>query len=418
MRCSNCGKELSPQDKFCSQCGTAVPPQEVFCSQCGKKLAAEDKFCSQCGTAVSSPAKPVSQSAAKADRGEDLTEARRDSLLYLLGGAQSIIASNEKMIADTTNDTLKASSLKSAVVYAASELEYLTALKKLDQGINHTPEPITLAEKYAYLQEALAVVDKELNSGKLSGDAKRFAILVERKDDLRATIQKIDNGKASFRVSVCPHCHKWTNTDFTHCVHCYKSVNPSAPRPVPQAGGTTAPVLVSQAAPKPVSAPKPAPAPVSYAAPQPVSAPAPKASAAQVRYADESVKNWDLLPGEKSVKGRHAVGLLKPEGGKFTYHMQVTDRRILMWKESNRSTNFGYVARMGGGLLGQLIAAGAKAAVGAGPKPWVEIPLEAVSSCGVRNGSEFYIEADQTYVLQNLGKYDKFLPDLVENAKR
>ena len=69
-----------------------------------------------------------------------------------------------------------------------------------------------------------------------------------------------------------------------------------------------------------------------------------------------------------------------------------------------------------GCLVGSLIAEGVKAATGAGPKPWLEIPLAAVSSCGLQNKKEFFIVADQTYVLKNKN-YDTILPNLVAQAK-
>ena len=157
----------------------------------------------------------------------------------------------------------------------------------------------------------------------------------------------------------------------------------------------------------------------SKAAPQPQTSPAPRAAAstAQVRYADESMKKWEMRPGEQSMRGRHEIVMLQPNGGKFAYHMEVTNQRILFYRESSASKNAGMVARMGGGLVGSLIAEGVKAAAGAGPKPWLEIPLAAVSSCGLQNKKEFFIVADQTYVLKNKN-YDTILPNLVAQAKQ
>ena len=137
----------------------------------------------------------------------------------------------------------------------------------------------------------------------------------------------------------------------------------------------------------------------------------------QVRYADESMKKWEMRPGEQSVRGRHEIVLLQPNGGKFAYHMEVTNQRILFYRESAASKNAGMVARMGGGLVGSIIAEGVKAASGSGPRPWLEIPLAAVSRCGVQNKKEFFIEADQTYVLKNKS-YETFLPDMVVKAKK
>lgn len=97
--------------------------------------------------------------------------------------------------------------------------------------------------------------------------------------------------------------------------------------------------------------------------------------------------------------------------------MEITNQRILFYRESTASKNAGMVARMGGGLVGSLIAEGVKAAIGSGPKPWLEIPLAAVSGCGLQNKKEFFIVADQNYVLKNKN-YEILLPDLVADAKR
>ena len=154
-------------------------------------------------------------------------------------------------------------------------------------------------------------------------------------------------------------------------------------------------------------------------APQPQTSPAPRTSAriSQVRYADESMKKWEMRPGEQSMRGRHEIVMLQPNGGKFAYHMEITNQRILFYRESSASKNAGMVARMGGGLVGSLIAEGVKAAAGAGPKPWLEIPLAAITNCGLQNKKEFFIVADQTYVLKNKN-YDTILPNLIANAKR
>ena len=151
---------------------------------------------------------------------------------------------------------------------------------------------------------------------------------------------------------------------------------------------------------------------------QPKAAPVqPQAGCAEVRYADESMTKWEMLPGEKSVRGRHVIIIMQPVvDKKYTYSMEVTNRRILISRESSGSRNAGFVLRMGGGLLGSLFAEGVKAAVGAGNKPYLEIPLAAVSSCGAYGKGEFHITADQTYVLAD-DNYEKLLPELVCAAK-
>ena len=399
MHCRNCGKELMAEDKFCSKCGTAVGSGNAPKSQSVKERAAQ--------TAPSSPDKTAASSAQ--DSKWPMCYGERADFLEWLARSRFAIGSNDFIAGKMTQKDAFSNSDRMNVSSAAQEMQYLAALKKMDRGVQQTPDPVTVAERRAYWQEALQLIERRITPEAKAKDKKNYDIDVSKRDYLRRDIKKANSGKMASQVVVCPHCHKWTDTDYTHCVHCYKSINPYAPRMVPQAGQP----ITSSAAP---AAPRAASAATYQAAPRPAAVHQPQA-AAQVCYADDSVKDWVKFTGERTVRSRHAIGLLQPAGGKFTYHMEVTDRRILLWKESSGSSTFGYVARMGGGLLGSLIAEGVKAAAGTGPKPWVEIPLGAVSSCGLRNKAEFFITADQTYVLKNM-KYDKFLPELVENAKK
>jgi hypothetical protein len=47
-RCSNCGRELAPEDAFCRGCGQPRPA--ATCARCGATLTAADQFCGRCGT--------------------------------------------------------------------------------------------------------------------------------------------------------------------------------------------------------------------------------------------------------------------------------------------------------------------------------------------------------------------------------
>lgn len=191
----------------------------------------------------------------------------------------------------------------------------------------------------------------------------------------------------------CPHCGLMNLANKEFCANCGQK-------------------MVSRFQPEPKPVPQPAPAPVPQPAPAPAPAPVP-----QVRYADEDMKDWLMAPGEEIERRSQEIEFLQPKfEGKFAYHMEVTNKRILISRETSASRNATIAARMGGGLLGSLIAEGVKSATGAGPKPWMEIPLTAVVNCGLQNRKEFFIEADKTYVLVNNG-IDKFLPNLVANAK-
>lgn len=192
----------------------------------------------------------------------------------------------------------------------------------------------------------------------------------------------------SSQSAVCPKCGKVNVGGSQFCGGCGQRLGTS------QSVQRTAPVQTPQRT-----------APVSQ-------------TSGQVRYVDGTVKQWVLEDGEKSVSKCREIALLKPDAGKKqTVYMEITNRRILLTRESTTSKNAGLVARMGGGIVGALIAEGIQSATDSGPKPWIEIPLTAVADCGVQNDKEFFIIADQTYVLKNKG-YEKVLPNLVAAAKR
>ena len=58
--CTNCGRELLPDETFCVNCGTRRPElpwaepghaeQKVFCTGCGRELLPDEDFCGACGT--------------------------------------------------------------------------------------------------------------------------------------------------------------------------------------------------------------------------------------------------------------------------------------------------------------------------------------------------------------------------------
>ncbi len=60
MKCTNCGNELNPGQKFCTKCGTPAPAPEtksagLQCPSCGKALNPGQKFCTKCGTPAPAP---------------------------------------------------------------------------------------------------------------------------------------------------------------------------------------------------------------------------------------------------------------------------------------------------------------------------------------------------------------------------
>ena len=183
---------------------------------------------------------------------------------------------------------------------------------------------------------------------------------------------------------ICPRCGEANPADSAFCLKCGHKL--SGPKPEPE--------VFSAPAPKPERTPE------------------------QVCYADESMKKWEMLPGEKVIKNSHETVILQPETDKKSvYYMEITDRRILFSKESAFSKNAKVAMGVGGGLVGAIIAEGVSAASGnGGVKPYLAIPLSAVTDCGLRNKKEFFIAAGQTFVFKNHG-YENIVPDLVRKAK-
>ena len=92
--------------------------------------------------------------------------------------------------------------------------------------------------------------------------------------------------------------------------------------------------------------------------------------------------------------------------------MEITDKRLLLTKESTSSKNTRIAAGVGGGLIGALIADG----VTKGPKPYLEIPLSAITDCGLRDKKEFFIWSyvapwnklyKRTFIEENQLKFDE-----------
>lgn len=152
-------------------------------------------------------------------------------------------------------------------------------------------------------------------------------------------------------------------------------------------------------------APQPAPVPQSTPEPQPV-----QYAGEGVRYFTESEKEWKLAPGEHTISIlRQDIQLIQPApASKMSYTMQVTDRRIIIECIGSFAKNVGLV----GGIAGEMI----RNAGGKGYKPWVEIPMAAITRYGVNGQNQFVIEAGETFVFKNKG-YVKKLADVIAQAK-
>lgn len=301
-------------------------------------------------------------------------------------------------------------------------------LEKIEQEKKRLEEIAELQRKIEELQKQKIIIPEA--PGTATGDG--FVMYDKPKTDAAKPAAPVQPAKPETpALTRCPHCNLFISAGREVCSNCGKPVNaaaktPSQPNvkvPCPHCHtlNVSGSVYCSNCGQKmttkhPVTPPQPA-APVQPATPAQPATP-PQAAAAQVRYADESMKKWEKLPGEETKCKDHSIKLLQPDGGKkFAYYMEVTNKRILFTRENAFTKDLGLAGALGGGLVGGLLMEGVKAAAGAGPKPWLEIPLTAVSNCGLQGKKEFFIVADQTYVLKNFG-YEKFLPALVAEAKK
>ena len=207
-------------------------------------------------------------------------------------------------------------------------------------------------QEIARLQEKL----KELQSqGAYVPDDVRGANFVMRETASDKTSQPVN-------TLTCPHCNSLNPAGSAYCIGCGKLI---ASSPAPSVSS------------------KPAPAPQ----PQPM-------TAASVRYADETMKKWLYLPGEKVEMSSHQVHFTEPDmGKKYSYSMEVTNKRILFTRIGAAAAHVGVAF----GLVGTL----ARDLTNNGPKPWLEIPFEAIKNYGMIDKKEFFIEADRTYVLKD-----------------
>ena len=220
----------------------------------------------------------------------------------------------------------------------------------------------------------------------------------------------------------CPYCNHSNPSGSLFCLNCgQKITSPAAQEPAPQKGAPSERTpytkivcpscrhlnvaesvfcqhcghpLPAKAAPSPASAPSAAPAPAPAPNPAPATVPS-------VQYHDGTLKKWEKLPGEKVEMNNHQIKFIEPDmSKKYVFSMEITNKRILI-------TRVGAAAASAGAAFG-LVGALARELSNAGPKPWLEIPFNAVKDYGVTNKKEFYFIADQKYVLKNKHYDDLF----------
>lgn len=49
IKCLNCGKKNSDENKFCGECGYPLPAPQNYCPECDVTFKKGEKFCTQCG---------------------------------------------------------------------------------------------------------------------------------------------------------------------------------------------------------------------------------------------------------------------------------------------------------------------------------------------------------------------------------
>lgn len=109
VACQNCGREITPGDKFCPGCGTAVTdPEDTLtrqfpsdpgtnpteCATCGRTLGPDDQFCPKCGAAGPDAVTVVSHSSLRNSQAAhliDLTRGEYDIIQRLGHGAMGAV---------------------------------------------------------------------------------------------------------------------------------------------------------------------------------------------------------------------------------------------------------------------------------------------------------------------------------------
>lgn len=49
IKCPDCGKRNSDDNKYCGECGTKLPAPQNYCPYCEITFKKGEKFCTQCG---------------------------------------------------------------------------------------------------------------------------------------------------------------------------------------------------------------------------------------------------------------------------------------------------------------------------------------------------------------------------------
>ncbi len=263
-------------------------------------------------------------------------------------------------------------------------------------------------------QEEIAMLQKKLN------ELQRQSVAVKKETDPVqgdnfVMYETAPAKPQAAKTIACPHCRQANPAGSQFCSNCGKKISsaPAAP-PSPAAAKTVACPHCGHTNPAGSQFCADCGQRMSAPVPQrtaPASAPRQSSGAnGQLRYADASMDAWVRLPGEKTELKDQEVHILQPaQDKKFRYYMEITNKRVLF-------TRMGAVAASADaafGLIGSLV----RNAAGAGPKPWLEIPLTAITNCGERDKKEFFIDAGESFVLKNK-HFERVLPALVMKAKQ
>ncbi len=298
-----------------------------------------------------------------------------------------------KILNELCADELENVIMRANIILEKKRKEESAAQALREKERQRQEEIAELQRKLAELQGQSASVPGESNAAKGSVSMPETAKPNNPPTPTVAASATPSSTPQQQQYTACPHCNHNNKPDSLFCVKCGQKITIDSPQPVRSAPSPSVPSSVSTA--------------VQPTVRNPIQ---PAANAAQVRIYDGNLKNWELLPGETSQRRNHDIKIITPKlNGKYLYSMEVTDKRILISRISAVAASAGVAFGVVGALARELS--------GAGVKPWIEIPLIAIKNCGLKDKKEFFIEADQTYVLKNKN-YETLIPALVTAAKQ
>ena len=211
----------------------------------------------------------------------------------------------------------------------------------LEKETRRLEETEALTQKLQELQNQKVEIPEELTK---PSDINFILLDTPKVDDYVNTIEitLVPEVSQTIKMIPNPHCHIMSHDDSLFCIHCGQKISKpqvdSQPPVAPTPSQIYCPYCHQQN-----------PAGSTFCTNcgksmiKPAHASALKANIPQVRYANESMKKWELNPYENVLHSRHEISLLQRDGGKFAYYMEVTNQRLLFTREGNGAKRWAWL---------------------------------------------------------------------------